>query len=128
MHYWLLDRMFQRRCFGACLVVAAIVIVAKRKLMGQIAEQFADCVILCDDNPRSERSDDIIDDILDGIADTSKVHIEPKRDQAILHALHHASPHDVILIAGKGHEDYQIYGDTRLVFSDIEFVKSLIKI
>lgn len=102
--------------------------IEKRKLMGQVAEKYADIIVLCDDNPRNERSDDIIDDILTGIENTEHVHVQPKRDQAITYALNHADFNDSILIAGKGHEDYQIYGNTRLIFSDIAFVKALLEV
>lgn len=99
----------------------------KRQMMGQIADRLADHIILCDDNPRQERSEDIIEDILLGISNREHVWIQPKRDQAIMQALSQAEENDVILIAGKGHEDYQIYGEHRITFSDVDFVKTLLK-
>jgi UDP-N-acetylmuramoyl-L-alanyl-D-glutamate--2,6-diaminopimelate ligase len=90
----------------------------KRPLMGSVAERFADRVVLTHDNPRSEDPQSIIAAILAGMSRPGTVYIEPARGQAISFALNHASPHDVVLIAGKGHEDYQLMGAQRLPFSD----------
>ena len=90
----------------------------KRPLMGAIASRSADRVVITSDNPRSENPDAIIAAIAAGIADRSAVTIEPDRATAIALAVQQAAPGDLVLIAGKGHEDYQIVGSTRLPFSD----------
>jgi UDP-N-acetylmuramoyl-L-alanyl-D-glutamate--2,6-diaminopimelate ligase len=92
----------------------------KRPLMGAIAERLADRVILTDDNPRGERGEHIIADILKGLAYPLRVQIERERAAAIAFAIDAAVPGDVVLIAGKGHEDYQIIGSERRHFSDHE--------
>jgi UDP-N-acetylmuramoyl-L-alanyl-D-glutamate--2,6-diaminopimelate ligase len=94
----------------------------KRPRMAQAAERFADLVIVTSDNPRSEDPKAIIDDIIGGFAglDSAGVVVEPDRAKAIGLAISRARPTDIVLIAGKGHEDYQIVGDQRLHFSDKE--------
>jgi UDP-N-acetylmuramoyl-L-alanyl-D-glutamate--2,6-diaminopimelate ligase len=89
----------------------------KRPLMGTIADELADQIIVTDDNPRSENPLDIIRAITAGIQ-THPVRVIPDRGAAIAAALQEAGAADVVLIAGKGHEDYQIYGATRARFSD----------
>jgi UDP-N-acetylmuramoyl-L-alanyl-D-glutamate--2,6-diaminopimelate ligase len=89
----------------------------KRPLMGAIAQRFADHVVVTSDNPRSEEADDIINQILVGVDRPSLV--ESDRAKAIGFAIANAATGDVILIAGKGHEDYQEVGGQRLPFSDI---------
>jgi UDP-N-acetylmuramoyl-L-alanyl-D-glutamate--2,6-diaminopimelate ligase len=91
---------------------------SKRPLMGEIASKFADTIYLTSDNPRSENPLDIIDDIQKGLTASEKVIIEPLREQAIKKALSHASPNDIILIAGKGHETTQTIGNEVKSFSD----------
>ena len=100
--------------------------VGKRPLMGEIAAQYADKIILTNDNPRTEDETKIIDDIQQGIINNSNVQIITDRVQAIKKALAEAKPNDVILIAGKGHEDYQIVGHTKHHYSDQETVKQLL--
>lgn len=97
----------------------------KRPLMGAIVEKHADQIILTDDNPRTENSADIIEDIRNGLQDPDKAYVEPDRRLAIIYALKNARPDDVVLIAGKGHEDYQITGKQRLPFSDAEVVSDV---
>jgi UDP-N-acetylmuramoyl-L-alanyl-D-glutamate--2,6-diaminopimelate ligase len=89
----------------------------KRPMMGAVADELADQIIVTDDNPRSENPAEIIRGITDGIS-AHRAHIVHDRGAAIAQALNAASPADVVLIAGKGHEDYQIYGASRLRFSD----------
>lgn len=89
----------------------------KRPLMGRIAAELADDVIVTDDNPRTEDPARIVADILNGMPGR-EVMVEHDRKRAIETALHRSSPGDVVVIAGKGHEDYQIYGTTRRPFSD----------
>lgn len=99
----------------------------KRPLMGEIAESLADQVILTDDNPRTEQGEQIIAEILTGFSSPEKVHIERNRYAAIEWAIQHANQKDVVLIAGKGHEDYQIIGDQKQPFSDKETAQTILK-
>jgi UDP-N-acetylmuramoyl-L-alanyl-D-glutamate--2,6-diaminopimelate ligase len=92
----------------------------KRPQMAAIAERGADRVIVTDDNPRSENGDAIVVDIVAGFASRRSVRIERDRARAIALALSDAQADDVILIAGKGHETYQLRGDQRLHFDDRE--------
>ncbi len=100
----------------------------KRPLMGAIASEYADKVVITNDNPRTEEPRAIIDEILQGVkAITSeKVIVQEDRLSAIRYAIEHALPVDTIVIAGKGHEDYQIMGDTIFPFSDVQVVKTLL--
>jgi UDP-N-acetylmuramoyl-L-alanyl-D-glutamate--2,6-diaminopimelate ligase len=92
----------------------------KRPLMGAVAEQRADSVIVTDDNPRSEPSAQIIRDILAGMTQPQRISVQPDRRAAISDALRSAGSGDLVLIAGKGHEDYQIVGAEVRHFSDRE--------
>jgi UDP-N-acetylmuramoyl-L-alanyl-D-glutamate--2,6-diaminopimelate ligase len=100
----------------------------KRPLMGAAAAELADAVIVTDDNPRSEDPGAIVAEILDGVANEhrSKVSVEHDRARAIERAVRAAGADDIVLVAGKGHEDYQIYGSDRRDFSDREFVAGLL--
>jgi len=89
----------------------------KRPLMGAIAESLADEIIVTDDNPRSENPQAITRAIVAGMK-TRNVRVIHDRSAAIGTALKEARSADLVLIAGKGHEDYQIYGDSRRSFSD----------
>jgi UDP-N-acetylmuramoyl-L-alanyl-D-glutamate--2,6-diaminopimelate ligase len=91
---------------------------SKRPLMGAIAEKFSDQVWVTSDNPRSEQAAQIIADICTGMSQEPWVELE--RDVAIKSAIQSANPGDVVLIAGKGHEDYQEVGGHRLPFSDVQ--------
>jgi UDP-N-acetylmuramoyl-L-alanyl-D-glutamate--2,6-diaminopimelate ligase len=99
---------------------------AKRPLMGAVAAAHADRVVVTSDNPRSEAMDAIISQILLGLTGVSGVQVEPDRARAIAQTLAQASPLDVVLLAGKGHEDYQEIAGKRLPFSDIEQVKQVL--
>ena len=90
----------------------------KRAEMGHIAQQGADIIIVTSDNPRSEDPQAIIDNILEGIDDRSRVIVEPGRQAAITAAINAATEGDMVLIAGKGHETYQIIGDQQIDFDD----------
>ncbi|BFM06224.1 UDP-N-acetylmuramoyl-L-alanyl-D-glutamate--2,6-diaminopimelate ligase [Halioxenophilus aromaticivorans] len=92
----------------------------KRPQMGSIAERLADRCIVTNDNPRSEAPQAIADDILAGFTVPNRALVVLDRGQAIAEAIQRAAPADVILVAGKGHEDYQIIGEQRLAFSDID--------
>jgi UDP-N-acetylmuramoyl-L-alanyl-D-glutamate--2,6-diaminopimelate ligase len=98
----------------------------KRPLMGEIATRMADRVILTSDNPRGERACDIIQDIERGI-EKSNYDVIEDRKEAICCALREKQDKDVILVAGKGHEDYQIIGDRTIHFDDAEVIRSCIK-
>lgn len=90
----------------------------KRIEMGKVANQFADKIIVTNDNPRFEQPELIAEQILQGI--DGDVTVELDRRRAISTSIIQAESQDIILIAGKGHEDYQIIGDTRLPFSDYQ--------
>ena len=90
---------------------------AKRSVMGEVASKLADQVIVTSDNPRSEDPHAIIDEIITGTS--GEFQVEADREIAINLAIQSAESDDVILIAGKGHEDYQIIGDKRISFSDV---------
>ncbi|MCX2960592.1 UDP-N-acetylmuramoyl-L-alanyl-D-glutamate--2,6-diaminopimelate ligase [Rodentibacter caecimuris] len=92
----------------------------KRPLMAKVAEQFADMVIVTTDNPRTEEPDQIEADIVSGFSNMDNVGLISDRAQAIEFAIQGAQKNDLILIAGKGHEDYQIVGNEILHFSDQE--------
>ena len=98
----------------------------KRPLMGAIAEQFADVVVITDDNPRSEDPAAIVDDILTGLLDPGRARVVPGRAQAVTSAVMQAKAEDIVLVAGKGHEDYQIIGNRRLDYSDRDTVARLL--
>ena len=95
----------------------------KRPLMGEIAEQFAEKLIITDDNPRNEEGDVIVKHILSGIGNTDKVIVERDRAVAISTAVTNAKPGDVVLIAGKGHETYQESDGVKHLFSDANQVR-----
>ncbi len=101
----------------------------KRPEMGAIAERLADVVVLTSDNPRTEDPERILDDIQAGMSERATqsplVRIEDRR-AAIAHALATAHPHDVILLAGKGHETYQVRGTERLPFDEALIVAELV--
>ncbi len=95
----------------------------KRPQMGKAAEDFADRIILTNDNPRSEDPQTIIEEILDGIYDRSRVTIIPDRAEAIRHALQIARKRDAVVIAGKGHEKYQEIAGQKIPFDDRQVIK-----
>jgi UDP-N-acetylmuramoyl-L-alanyl-D-glutamate--2,6-diaminopimelate ligase len=96
---------------------------SKRPLMGQIAEKNADLAIVTSDNPRREDPMSILIGILKGFSNAELAEIIPDRGEAIRHALGIARPGDCVLIAGKGHERFQIVGDEQLDFDDREVAK-----
>ncbi|MGH8401016.1 MAG: UDP-N-acetylmuramoyl-L-alanyl-D-glutamate--2,6-diaminopimelate ligase [Gammaproteobacteria bacterium] len=99
----------------------------KRPQMARIAERLADRIVITDDNPRDEDGDAIIADILTGLERRAAVQVQRDRARAVAMALHDSSPGDVVLVAGKGHEDYQIIGDRNLPYSDRDTVTALLK-
>jgi len=96
----------------------------KRPLMGGIAEAGADVAIVTDDNPRTEESGAIIAQVLAGMRDAAAAHVVPDRAEAIRYAIADADAGDVVVIAGKGHEDYQVVGTEKRAFSDRETVQA----
>ena len=97
----------------------------KRPKMGAIAEELADVVIVTSDNPRSEEPQQIITDILAGLKSVNEVIVEPDRELAIKEAHKIARENDVVLIAGKGHEDYQILANETIHFDDREKAREI---
>jgi UDP-N-acetylmuramoyl-L-alanyl-D-glutamate--2,6-diaminopimelate ligase len=98
----------------------------KRPMMGRIAGDYSDLVIVTSDNPRTEAPETIIDDVMRGITRHASVLREVDRQTAIERAIKCAQRDDVVLIAGKGHEDYQIIGKEKKHFSDREVVENLL--
>jgi UDP-N-acetylmuramoyl-L-alanyl-D-glutamate--2,6-diaminopimelate ligase len=97
----------------------------KRPLMGRIASELADLAIVTSDNPRSEEPRAIIDEILVGV--TSEVEVEPDRAAAIERAISVAGEGDVVLIAGKGHEQGQEFADRTIPFDDREVARDVLR-
>jgi len=95
----------------------------KRPIMGEIAEAFADKVIIADDNPRNEEGDKIVEHIQSGMKSPEQTVVLRDREKAIAYAIGNAEPGDVVLVAGKGHETYQDVGGSRLIFSDANQVR-----
>jgi len=91
----------------------------KRPLMAEVAEKFADALIVTDDNPRTENADAIVRQIVLGVSDAQKLTVERDRATAIEVAISRAAAGDVVLIAGKGHENYQDINGLKLPFSDV---------
>lgn len=100
----------------------------KRKKMGAVAEKYADHIVLTDDNPRTEPSDKIINDIIQGLLCPWAIDVIPDRTEALVYALNQARAGDLVLVAGKGRENYQLIGDEKLPFSDAQKVKFLLDI
>lgn len=99
----------------------------KRPIMGKIALDLADKLVVTSDNPRSEDPDAIIKDIEEGLQNPpadKEIHTISDRKTAIEYAMGHAAPDDVVMIAGKGHENYQILKDRTIHFDDGEVVRN----
>ncbi|MBF8251043.1 MAG: UDP-N-acetylmuramyl-tripeptide synthetase [Deltaproteobacteria bacterium] len=93
----------------------------KRPIMGRIATEYSDVVIVTSDNPRTEEPLKIIEDITSGVSGQwSGMRVIPDRREAIMEAIKEAREGDVVLLAGKGHEDYQIIGTEKIHFDDRE--------
>jgi len=90
--------------------------------MAQVVQQFAEKIFITSDNPRTEKPAAIIEDILAGFVNpqADSIVVQPDRGKAIAEAIKDGRPGDIILIAGKGHENYQIIGTEKIHFSDIE--------
>jgi UDP-N-acetylmuramoyl-L-alanyl-D-glutamate--2,6-diaminopimelate ligase len=96
--------------------------------MGEVSGNLSDHTIITSDNPRNEEPDAIIGDIITGISKTNgKYEIESDRSKAIKLAVSMAQEGDTVLIAGKGHEDYQIFSDRTIHFDDREQAETAVK-
>lgn len=99
----------------------------KRSLMGTIAEKHSDAIIITSDNSRSEKPDNIVNDILKGIDEPKIVKVQLDRKLAIRSALNNSQSNDLILVAGKGHETTQTTGDIVLAYNERDYVHSLFR-
>jgi UDP-N-acetylmuramoyl-L-alanyl-D-glutamate--2,6-diaminopimelate ligase len=100
----------------------------KRPLMGMAAGEWSDLVVLTSDNPRSEDPLGIMNDVMVGLGRFDTPHVaEPDRAKAIAYALGEAKPGDVVLLAGKGHETYQIFHDRTIDFDDRETARQILR-
>jgi UDP-N-acetylmuramoyl-L-alanyl-D-glutamate--2,6-diaminopimelate ligase len=98
----------------------------KRAEMGGVARRIADRLIITDDNPRREDPDVIVSEILAGIHPGGEASVVRDRGEAIRQALHDADAADTVLVAGKGHEDFQLVGEEKRPFSDRDTVRTLL--
>lgn len=99
----------------------------KRPVMGRAVAEYADIAVLTSDNPRSEEPMDIMDDARPGLRNAPAVMENPDRQEAITMAVREMTRNDALLVAGKGHEDYQVLRDVTLHFSDVEAVQKAIE-
>lgn len=100
----------------------------KRPIMGRISGELADFVIVTSDNPRTEKPEDIIAEIVPGVKESGKPYaVIPDRVDAIHYAIDHHESGDIILLCGKGHEDYQIIGHTKIHMDEREIVAEHLK-
>jgi UDP-N-acetylmuramoyl-L-alanyl-D-glutamate--2,6-diaminopimelate ligase len=95
--------------------------------MGAIAARLADAVVVTSDNPRTEDPERILADVVAGIPPDSALQVEGDRARAIAMAIAAAGPEDLVLIAGKGHEDYQILGTEKIHFDDREQAETALR-
>ncbi len=94
----------------------------KRSLMAQVAESYADCVVITNDNPRTEAPMTIIQDVVSGLSSSTEVVIIEDREEAVLATLAKAQANDVVLLAGKGHEDYIVLGTEKIDYNERQVV------
>jgi len=101
----------------------------KRPKMADVAQTRADRIFVTSDNPRTEAPDAIIEEIVAGLdaIGRERTTVEPDRRTAIGLAVHEAQPGDVVLIAGKGHETYQIIGAERFDFDDVQVARDMLE-
>jgi UDP-N-acetylmuramoyl-L-alanyl-D-glutamate--2,6-diaminopimelate ligase len=95
---------------------------SKRPVMGRIAEKYSDLVVVTSDNPATEDPETIIRDILVGMS--GRPVVLPDREEAVRYALAAAGKGDIVLLAGKGHENYQLMGDRQVPYSDRRAVET----
>jgi UDP-N-acetylmuramyl-tripeptide synthetase len=99
----------------------------RRFEMGEVSGNLSDYTVITSDNPRNEEPDAIIADIITGISKTTgKYEVEPDRSKAIKLSINMAQKGDTVLIAGKGHEDYQIFADKTIHFDDVEHARTAV--
>jgi len=100
----------------------------KRPIMGEVAAELSDLVVLTSDNPRSEDPLDIMNDVLVGLRRKDTPYLaEPDRTLAIKRAIEAARPGDTIILAGKGHETYQVLKDRTVPFDDREVAREVLR-
>ncbi len=99
----------------------------KRPLMGKSVARGSDVAVLTSDNPRTEDPESIMDDVMPGLAGAGEIHREADRRKALTLALDLARSGDAVLVAGKGHEPYQIIGNVKYPFSDQQILKELLR-
>ena len=95
----------------------------KRPLMAHAAQKYADCLVITNDNPRTEAPMSIIEDILAGLNEPQQATVIENRKQAVLETLAKAQQGDVVLLAGKGHENYTIFGQEKIAYDERQIVK-----
>jgi len=100
----------------------------KRPIMARIASEYADRIFITSDNPRHEDPMAIIEEMCVGIVDKRSCAVIPDRREAIKTAIHEAKEGDLVILAGKGHEDYQIIGDKKIHFDDREVARELLEV
>jgi UDP-N-acetylmuramoyl-L-alanyl-D-glutamate--2,6-diaminopimelate ligase len=102
----------------------------KRFKMGNISSELSDISIFTSDNPRDEDPNQIIEDMIKGvdIKKRNKVKVISDRKEAIKDAVSLSKPNDILLVLGKGHENYQIIGNSKVEFSDSKVLKNFLKI
>jgi UDP-N-acetylmuramoyl-L-alanyl-D-glutamate--2,6-diaminopimelate ligase len=98
----------------------------KRPLMREVAQKFSTQIVVTSDNPRTEEPQKIIEQILCGVK-SPNIFTQVDRERALQQAIHLSQPEDVILVAGKGHEDYQIIGTQVFSFSDYQKMKAILE-
>ena len=99
---------------------------SKRRLMAQAVARLADVAVLTSDNPRTEDPDRIIDDLVEGIGSTDFIRMTDRRD-AIRKALEVARPGDTVVLAGKGHETYQVVGKEKQPFLEADIARDALR-
>ncbi len=100
----------------------------KRPLMAKVAEKYADEIVVTDDNSRCEDAQKIVEDVLQGFGSDAHVQVIHDRRTAIEHSIQLATENDMVLVAGKGHEDYQDVAGVRTPYSDIEVVEQYLEV
>lgn len=100
---------------------------AKRPQMGRVAAELSDIVIVTSDNPRTEEPEEIIKDILNGIKKKKNIYSEINRRNAIKKAMQIAGENDIIILAGKGHETYQIFNDKKTEFDERKIISEILR-
>lgn len=98
----------------------------KRQLMGKVADTYANSIVITNDNPRNESANNIVKQIEQGVHNKDKIIVELDRKKAISKAIEKTNNKGCVLVAGKGHENYQIIGENKFEFNDVAIVKELL--